>query len=114
MIKYNVFHIEFDVDDEFGDDWRKVDTRVLMLEKITESLNEKMSVSKDLVEAYFLGSPEIKALQNTAIKVDGINAEVKALRVETKESISLTNRLDASTVKLTDFSELREKINQMH
>ena len=21
MIKYNVFHIEFDVDDEFGDDW---------------------------------------------------------------------------------------------
>ena len=21
MTKYNVFHIEFDVDDEFGDDW---------------------------------------------------------------------------------------------
>ena len=100
--------------DEFGADWNKVDTRILMLEKITESLNEKMSVSKDLVEAYFLGSPEIKALQSTAIKVDGINAEVKALRVETKESIGLTNRLDASTVKLSDFSELREKINQMH
>ena len=26
----------------------------------------------------------------------------------------LTNRLDASTVKLTDFSELREKMNAMH
>ncbi len=100
--------------DDSATDWQKVDTRLLMLEKITESMNEKMSVSKDLVQAYFLGAPEIKALQNTAIKVDGINAEVKALRVETKEAIGLTNRLDASTVKLSDFSELREKINQMH
>lgn len=60
---------------------------------------------------YFENSTEIKYLQKSAVKVEGLQVEFRTLRGELREASSTINRLDATAAKVSDFSELLGRIS---
>ena len=88
-------------------------SRLLVLERSTESLVSKVSLSKDSLDNFLGSSPEIRGLQASAVKIEGVLVELRSLRSDVKEASTSCLRLDASTVKLVDFSDLRSRLASM-
>ena len=84
--------------------------RMLVTEKVSENVLGKVSISKDMIESYFAVSPDIKALQSAAVKVDGIQVELRSLSKDLRDTALSITRLEGSSAKLNDFGELRERL----
>ena len=50
-------------------------------------------------------------MQKSAVKVDGLQVEFRSLRGELREASSTMNRLDATCAKVSDFSDVMDRIS---
>jgi len=62
---------------------------------------------------FFVSSPEIKSLQKSAVKVEGLQVEFRSLRSELRETSSVVSRMDATSVKSSDLAELRDRLSSL-
>jgi hypothetical protein len=91
----------------------ELERRMLITEKTTESVLTQVALSKDMIEGFFATSPEVKRFETAAIKVEGIQVELKSLRSDIKEAVVSSSRVEATAAKQIDLYEITEKLSMI-
>jgi hypothetical protein len=62
--------------------------RMILVEKMVESVMERVDMSKSVFEGLFSSSPEVKRFQNAAVKLEGLLVEFTSIRYPPLSSCS--------------------------
>jgi hypothetical protein len=54
--------------------------RMILVEKMVETVMERVDLSKNVFEGLFASSPEVKRFQTAAVKLEGLHVEFTSLR----------------------------------
>jgi hypothetical protein len=87
-----------------------IEKRIVLLEKAMDSIMERIDLSKSALEGLLLTSPEIKSLQNTAIKFEGLSVEFTSLRKSVRNIDEDIVALKGHCVKSSELIEVKERI----
>jgi hypothetical protein len=92
-------------------DRSSLDRRLLMVEKTSEDLVERLKMSTSAIEAFFTSSAEGRRLQAAAAKTELLAVEVNNFRTEVRDATAVVTRLDAQAARKNEFAELRDRIS---
>lgn len=99
-----------DACESWANDRGALDRRILITERISEDIVERMKLTGNIIDSYFQTSPVMKKLEASANQYEVMQLEVSCLKQESRDLASTVSRLDATAARKNDISEIRERV----
>eukprot|EP00602_Paraphysomonas_sp_CaronLab_P003058 CAMPEP_0185033688 /NCGR_PEP_ID=MMETSP1103-20130426/22885_1 /TAXON_ID=36769 /ORGANISM="Paraphysomonas bandaiensis, Strain Caron Lab Isolate" /LENGTH=1465 /DNA_ID=CAMNT_0027570057 /DNA_START=361 /DNA_END=4758 /DNA_ORIENTATION=+ len=91
----------------------ELEKRMIVVEKVVESVVDRVDMSKNVFDGLFAASPEIKRFQTSAVKLEGLLVEFTSLRSDVRELESSVGKVQGTVAKKDEISELRERLSHV-
>ena len=99
-----------DACESWANDRGALDRRILITERISEDIVERMKLTGNIIDSYFQTSPVMKKLEASANQYEIMQVEVSCLKQESRDLATTVSRLDATAARKNDISEIRERV----
>ena len=99
-----------DACESWANDRGALDRRILITERISEDIVERMKLTGNIIDSYFQTSPVMKKLEASANQYEVMQLEFSCFKQESRDLASTVSRLDATAARKNDISEIRERV----
>ena len=87
-----------------------MDKRLLVNERVSEEITERIKVSSSAIDIYFAASPAVKRFEQSAHRIEAMVSDMNSLKSEARDASTSLARLEGTSAKMSDLFEIRDRL----